>query len=124
MATLTLTKVWVNLVSSGAAISAQSGEDRPQQWDSPGSVRSYAGGRQRFVGPRGESGTLTATLRSIDLATIVTLRGWKQQTVLVRDHRGQRWYGVFTGVQVNEWKGELLYDVTVSVNVVTVVEGV
>lgn len=123
MAVLALTKLWINVLATGVSVSAQS-IDRTQSWTNTGGSRTYAGGRQRYVGSVGEAGKFGVTLRRIDLTTIGTLRTWKQQAVLVRDRRGQRWYGVFSSVTVaKEWP-DGLYDAAITVDVITVTEGV
>jgi len=123
MATLTLTKVWLNLVSTGEAVSAYS-TGRSQQYSMDGEVRTYAGGRQRFVGQEGEHGQFTVTLRLLSLAQVTQLRGWTGRTVLFRDRRGQLMYGVFTQVTPTvEWK-DGRYDVELPLRLVTQDPGV
>lgn len=123
MATLTLTAVWLNLVSTGESVSAPS-TGRSQSYSMDGEVRTYAGGRQRFIGQEGEHGQFTVTLRLLSLATVTRLRTWKGQTVLFRDRRGQLMYGVFTQVTPStEWK-DGRYDVEVALRLVTQDPGV
>lgn len=119
MATLNLTRVWVNRVDTGEAVSAQSGVDRSQDYSLAGEVRTYAGGRQRAVTQAGERGKFEVTLRFLPLATVTLLRTWVGVTVLIRDNRGQAFTGVFFGVPPAEHRSPLDYDVTLSLSTVS-----
>lgn len=123
MATLTLDRVWINRMDSGEAVAAYSW-DRSQGYDQDGTVETYAGGRQRSITVEGERGTFSVTLRDVSLATVELLRSWIGLGVQVRDHRGQRWFGVFHAVNPSEHKDPTLYDAAITVRTVTVVEGV
>lgn len=123
MATLTLTKVWVNRLDTGEAISAVSTPTRNRAHGIAGDVRTYAGGRQRAVSVAGERGQFDVTLRFVSLTTIDTLRAWVGIPVQIRDHRGQRFFGVFFDVPPQEHRSPLDYDVTLSLRVVTAAEG-
>lgn len=125
MAILNLTKVWLNRIDTGEAISAQSGTDRPMSKEITGDVRPYAGGRQRSFSQIGTAGQWQVTLRDVTLSTVEELEDWMGQTVQVRDHRGQIFHGVFFAVPRREHKGApTLYDVTLTFRLVTVPEGV
>lgn len=124
MATLQLTKVWINRLPTGQAVSAQSSPARARLHEIAGEVRTYAGGRQRAITTAGERGSFTFTVVDVSLATIDTLRSWVALPVQVRDHRGQRFFGVFFAVTVTEARESNLYDVTMDLRVVTVAEGV
>lgn len=125
MATLTLAKVWINRVDSGAAVSAFSAPDRPRSHGLDGQVRTYAGGRQRAYASAGEHGQFAVTLRSLTTATVDLLRTWQALPVQVRDHRGLKLFGVFFDLAIGEWKDNInSYDVSLTLKVVTVVEGV
>ena len=122
MAVLTLSMLWINRLDNGAAISAQSA-DRGRTHDQAGEVRTYAGGRQRAVTIAGERGQFTFRLAYVTLATVELLRSWVGADVQVRDHRGQRFVGVFFGVTIAEYKDPTSYDVAIVLHTVTVVEG-
>jgi hypothetical protein len=123
MSTLELMKLWINLASTGAGLSAPSlGATSSSGLD--GEVRSYAGGRQRFVGKEGIGGSLERTLRQLTLVDIALLESWRGQTVLVRDVRGQHWWGTFRSVGRVAVKGSLKFDATITVELVTHDEGV
>jgi hypothetical protein len=124
MAVLTLTRVFVNLLATGAAVSAQSGIQRARSHDVAGQVRTYASGRQRAVSTAGERGVFTFAMVDVSLATVEILRGWVNQAVQVRDARGQRFFGVFFGVVVGEARDATLYNVAIDLRVVTTAEGV
>lgn len=125
MATLNLTKVWVNRLDTGEAVSAQSDRKRAREHSMAGDVRTYAGGRQRAISQEGERGTFDVTLVRVTPADIETLRAWQGIPVQVRDHRGQRFVGVFFAVPVVEQRDDVnAYDVPLSLRIVTVVEGV
>lgn len=122
MASVTLTKVWINRYDTGEAVSAQS-SGRAQGYEVAGEIRTYAGGRQRSITEEGERGQFALILRSLTLATVNTLRAWQGVTVQVRDHRGQRWFGVYHAVSIDEVKDPALYDVALAVRVVSADEG-
>ena len=124
MATLTLTKVWVNRLDTGEAVSAQSTPERSRSHGLAGEVRTYAGGRQRAIAVAGEQGQFNVVLRFVSLTTVDTLRSWIGIPVQIRDHRGQRFFGVFFDVPVTEHRSPADYDVTLSLRVVSVAEGV
>lgn len=124
MAQLDLTKVWINLMATGAAVSAYSAPARSRQHDQTGNVRTYAGGRQRSITQVGEHGAFSFTLRDVSLTTIDTLRLWIGLSVQVRDHRSQRFFGVYYAVPITEAREPTLYDVTIALQTITAVEGV
>jgi hypothetical protein len=125
MATLTLTALWINLVATGAAVSAQSAPDRAGTYSAQGAVVSNAGGRRRSITGPGRGGTFAFTLVLVPDTDRQTLKSWMGQTVQVRDHRGQQFYGVFYGIDSKEYKDNLAaYEVSIVLNVVDVVEGV
>lgn len=124
MATLTLDRVWVNRIDSGQAVSALSDVDRQQEYSIAGDVRTYAGGRQRSIVTAGERGKFQVTLKMVNMAQILLLRSWMGIPVAVRDARGQRVVGVFRTVPVRERREVGEYDVTLSVETVSIVEGV
>jgi hypothetical protein len=124
MATLTLNKLWLNRLDTGEAISAWTGDGRPQLHDMDGKVRTYGGGRQRSVATEGERGQFAFTLRDVSLATVTQLRAWKNLPIQARDHRGQRFFGVYYAVAPIEAKDPALYDVSITLRVVSVDEGV
>lgn len=87
-------------------------------------MKTFAGGRQRFVGKEGEHGQFTVKLRRLTLVQVTKLRTWQGLAVQFRDRRGQLFNGVFSAVNVAiEWK-DLLYDVEIPLRMVTVNEGV
>lgn len=125
MVTLTLTKTFVTLVSTGVSISAYT-RDRSQGYTMQGDVRTMASGRQRSVTVKGERTTYTFTLIDVTEVVIVTLREWKGQTVQVRDNRGRLFYGHFFDVPVAEHGAHesTLSDVALTLRGVTYPEGV
>lgn len=124
MATLTLTKLFINLLATGQAVSGSSDPSRTQQHDMQGEVRTYAGGRQRSVTQEGVRGTFGFQLVAVSKTDVDTLTSWIGQTVTVRDHRGQRFVGVYYGVEIGEYPDPLLWSAGIQLNAVTVSEGV
>jgi hypothetical protein len=120
VAILTLTRVWVNRIDTGEAVSAQSGIDRTREHSIVGEVRTYAGGRQRAVTQAGEQGQFQVTLRFLPFATVEKLRTWIGVPVYIRDARGQSFAGVFFTVPVTEHRSPLDYDVTINLRTITV----
>lgn len=123
MTVLPLTQLWINRVDNGQAVSAQSGRDRSQAYGLDLSVRTYASGRRRAISVAGEQGELSYPLLAVSLATITTLRAWKGILVQVRDHRGQKAFGVFGSVAVGEYMDPTLYRATITIQTVTYTEG-
>lgn len=124
MATLNLSKVWVNRLDSGEAVSAQSAIARNRSHSMAGEVRTYAGGRQRAVTTVGERGQFEVTLRLLSQATIDVLRSWIGIPVQIRDGRGQKFRGVFFVVPPVEHRATADYDVTLTLSTITAAEGV
>jgi len=126
IATLTLTALWVNLVSTGAAVSAYSDPGRSRVHDIAGDVRTYAGGRQRSASQTGERTVFSFQLLGVTAATCDTLRLWVGQTVQVRDHRGQRFFGVYYSVDMGAGRRDKVgvYDPAITLKGVTYTEAV
>lgn len=125
MATLTLTKMFINLLSTGAAVSAQTQRDRPVTYHKRGEVRVFAGNRLRGISLEGAPNTFSFVLQDVTRAQIDTLRNWAGLPVQVRDNRGRIWTGVFYDVDERERFNEpTLYEVPIVLNGVTDVEGV
>lgn len=125
MATLVLTKLFINLMSTGQAVSAQTAPGRSLSYEIPGEVRTYAGGRQRSISGDGLGAAFGFTLRLVPRATVDTLVSWQGQTVQIRDHLGQRFFSVFHSVTPIEVRGVTgSWDVSISAHMVTVAEGI
>lgn len=123
MTTLTLTKLWINRMDTGEAFSAYSSE-RSRAHSVEGEVRTYAGGRQRAVYVAGERGEFPFKLINLTAAEVEIVRGWTGLTVQIRDHRGQRFFGAYFEVAVEEVKAPVVYNVQATLRVLTVTEGV
>jgi hypothetical protein len=122
MATLTLVKVFVNRLDTGEAVSANSEPGRGRGHQLAGEVRTYAGGRQRAIATAGLRGQFKVVLRQVSLTTLAVLESWIGVPVQVRDHRGQRFFGVFFAVDTTEHRTS--WDVGLSVQTITLAEGV
>lgn len=120
MAQLLLTKCWINLVATGAAVTAQSAPGRAAGVSVDGSVHTYAGGRQRSITRAGVRGSYTVTLRLMPRADVDTLKSWLGLTVQVRDNLGRLVVGVFYAVPEAERKGQATWDVDLVVQAVSV----
>lgn len=123
MVAITLRQAWINLVATGAGVTAPT-TGRGLEGDVGGEVRGYAGGRQRFIGKEGVSGQFTLTLRLLTLTQVVLLESWRGRLVQVRDHRGQQVFGVYVALTRVEHKNPALYDASIVVRAVTYDEGV
>ena len=125
MATLTLAKTWLNLMTTGTAVTGYRDDEDDDTRAVQGRVATYSGGRQRAVTQEGVGGTWELTLRLVTHADTVTLRSWLGQTILVRDNRGRKEWGVILEVPRTAWKDNLdLYDVALTLLIVTVDEAV
>lgn len=125
MAVLNLDRVWVNRLDTGEAISGYSDPDRQRRRGVEGEVRRYAGGRLRSFSRAGLGGSFAFALRLQSLATVEKLEEWVAPvTVQVRDHRGQRFFGVFYEVPPAERKEVGWYDIPLVLHMLTLAEGV
>lgn len=123
MAKLELRQVWINLLSSGVAVHGWS-SDRGRETSVDGEVRKYAGGRLRAVSSVGTRGSFAFKLRDITNNDIEMLKSWYGQPVVVRDHRGRVYFGVFFSVQETERKDVSLYDASLTLQEITYTLGV
>lgn len=121
---LVLNKLWLNRMDSGESLSGASGPDRPTGYGIDGGVRTYASGRRRAISVAGLRGDVTRSMVALDFATKERLITWLGLHVQMRDHRGNRWYGVFFGVEVSEYKRTDLYSAAITLQTTTTVEGV
>lgn len=124
MTVLTLTALWINRLDTTEAVSAQSSRERSQAHSIDMSVRTYSSGRRRAISVAGVHGELSWQLVSVPLATVTKLYGWQGIAVQVRDHRGQKFFGVFGGISVVEYMDTTLYSVGFTLQTITYVEGV
>lgn len=124
IATLTLTKAFVNLVSTGASVSAQSDRDRDEAYTQPVVVKTYAGGRRRSITGPGEAGTFGIKLLLLSSADRDLLHSWIGQLVQVRDTKGRLFLGTYPGVVITEWVAETLWNVQITLTIVTATVGV
>lgn len=125
MAALTLNKVWLNRLDTGEAVSSTSlRSGRGQKWTNTVEARRYAGGRIRAVSVAGEMGEVTFPLSPVTGATVATLRSWKGVTVQYRDHRGQKFFGVFADVDVSEYLPATMYIAAITLMVLTTTQEV
>lgn len=124
MPALTLTRLWVNLMSTGEGISGAS--NRKKQWtvDVDVNVRTYANGRRRAISSPGIRREIPYTMLAVALPTRDYLESWLGRNVQVRDTRGQKWFGVFGGLSVLEHMPPTLYDVSFTLQTTTTSEGV
>jgi hypothetical protein len=96
MASVTLTTVWLNLVSNlGNAIELDTMTGLTSTPQNPGTVRRYASGRTRAIAQAGVPNQFQVTTAATSRATIVWLESHTGQTVLVRDDRGRKFYATY-----------------------------
>lgn len=122
MAKLELRQVWINLMSTGAAVHAYS-SDRGRETSVDGEVRKFAGGRLRAISSEGQRGTFAFKLRDVTNDQIEILKSWYGKLVCVRDHRGRRYFGVYFAAPETERKTTTLWDVSINLQEVTYEEG-
>ncbi len=123
MVAITLDRTFINLVATGALVSAYTGKGRSRSYKTTGAVEGFAGGRYRSIALEGVSGQQTFMLRDVSTANIETLKTWIGETVLIRDNRGRRMFGTYYEVTYNDRMLDNYYDVTLNVTEVTYNEG-
>jgi hypothetical protein len=125
MTVLALGKLWINRLDNGLGVSAQTGRGtRTQEFTTATNVRTYASGRRRAITTLGEQGEIGFELILLSQATKDLLRSWAGSAVQVRDHRGQKWFGVYASLAVGEYTPAGLYSATLTLMTTTVTEGV
>ena len=124
MASVTLNKLWINLLSTGEGIAGASNRGKSYGAEVDLSVRTYANGRRRAIATAGIKREIPYTLVALDLATKIKLESCIGQSIQVRDNRGQKWFGTFAGVSTSEYMPTGLYAVSFTLLETTVVEGV
>jgi hypothetical protein len=124
MVALVLQKLWLTRLDTGASISGASGRDRATGYAMDGDVRTYASGRRRAVSTVGVKTEVTRTMVALDYTTKELLITWLGVNVQMRDHRGNKWFGVFYAVGVDEYMRSDLYSATITLLTTTTVEGV
>lgn len=124
MAIVVLTRLWVNLVSTGEAVSAEHKPYAPRTASVDGQVERYAGGRLRGTYQLGTAYTLPFTLLRCDLAIVEKLESWIGQVVQVRDWRGQRFYGQYWQVATSPRRPFDMYEPTIQLETISRDEGV
>lgn len=123
MVAITLDRTYINLVSTGALMSAYTGLGRTREYHSDGSAQKFAGGRVRSISEEGLLGQQNFVLRDVSDTDIETLKTWVTQTVLVRDNRGRRMFGAFYTVGYPDRMLPGYYDVPLTVYEVSYQEG-
>jgi hypothetical protein len=126
---MNLGKLWITNVVTGDTFGYLTDPARTQSYAVAGAIRIYAAGRRRAIGSAGVSGTWSLTLVELVLTDVAQLKTWLDNgiTVLVRDHRGQSFYGTFFQVDVAERIGAgatAIYTAAIAFQAVDVVEGV
>lgn len=124
MATLVLTKAWLNILSTGVGISFYTGKEKNHTRQMKGEVRQYAGGNQRAISAKGVGGTFGFTMSRLTRDDIDVLETWLGQVVIYRDIRSRAIYGVFFEYSITDNSNPNYYTVSVTLNQVTHTEGV
>lgn len=120
---LTLTRLWLNRMDTGEAISGAGGRNPTTSYGMDGGVRTYASGRRRAVATAGVKTEVPRTMIALDLATKDKLISWLGSNCQLRDHRGNKWFGVFYDVAISDYMRPDLYAATITLAVTTTVEG-
>lgn len=124
MPSITLDRMWLNLLSTGDAVSAFS-DERATSFTRPVDVKHYAGGRQRSVAVVGEAGTFSFGLLEVSWSTVDILRAWAGLPVQARDNRGRLFVGTWAAVTPTDMPYRIdVYRVAISMRLVTVEDGV
>jgi hypothetical protein len=125
MAILTLTKLWLTRLDSGESIVAQTGRsDRSQQYARQLEVREYASGRLRSFSSVGLRGQVSWRLVDVTQANKDRMGLWAGLLLQARDYRGQKFFGVYDAIDVEEFPELGLYSVGITLRTVSYTEGV
>lgn len=124
MTTLPLVHLWLNRMDTAEEFHAVSARDRPTGHSVDGSVRTYASGRRRAISTAGTKGEVSRTFVDITQTQKDQLITWLGTSVQMRDHRGNKWYGVFFTVAIGEDIRYDLYSATITLETTSTIEGV
>ncbi|WP_435589179.1 hypothetical protein [Micromonospora chalcea] len=119
MASVTLTKLWINHAETGAAIAAHSAPNRTRTITTPGQVQTYAAGTRRPIAAGTRDDTYTFTLRLVTTAQLDTLTSWIGQPVQIRNDRGLLLHAVYFAIDTADIRGEHRYDATITAHTIT-----
>ncbi len=123
MAMLILDKLWINLIDTGQGLAMFSTPGKQLSRSMKGEVRQYAGGRQRSIVSKGIKGSFSFNLEDVTQTQLDKLESWLGQTVVVRDTRGRRFFGVLFDYTVTDRHNPTYYSVSLTLNEVTYTEG-
>jgi hypothetical protein len=122
MATLTLDRVWINLIPSGESVNGWAAPVRSETFEVPGDIRRYAGGRERATRLRGMTESKQFAMQRLSTVDKDTLKSWAGRHVQVRDLSG-KWLGTFFAGGVDR-NMDGSWDLAFTLTAVTTVEGV
>lgn len=119
MASVELGRTWVTLLSTGQSVNGWTGRGRVHSRKREGEVKRLAGGRFRAVSTLGVRKSQDFVLRDLAEADITLLEEWQGQTVIIRDNRGRRMFGVYWDLNFIDRVDPTYYDVALSVTEVS-----
>jgi len=94
MATLSLSQLFINLMSDGSYVAA--GHTNPKRSNElTGSTHTYGTGRRRGLSSLGDIGQVSFTLNLVSASDVTKLDGWRGQAVQMRNYVGERWVGIY-----------------------------
>ena len=114
MTSIAIDAAWFNLASDLTQSITMVLTGASDMTSRPVDVRRYAGGRVRSVTRPGTTKLLSLSFELADRADMYQLEDWLGTTVLYRDPRGRRLWGVFAAVDEGELPG--VGEDTVNVN--------
>ena len=126
MTSIVIDDAWFNLASDLTQSLTMVLTGESDMTSRPVEVRRYAGGRVRSVTRPGVTKLLNLSFELADRADMYQLEDWIGTTVLYRDPRGRRLWGVFAAVDEGELPGvgEDTVNVNLTFSQVTVHEAV
>lgn len=125
MVQLILNKTWITFATTGLSVTGYRDGDDGDSRGVAGRIATYSGGRQRAITTEGVFGEWTFTLRQVTVGDTEIMFARLGQTVLVRDNRGRKMYGVLLEAPRKPWKEALdTYDVDIVLRLVTFPEDV
>lgn len=125
MASIALSTVWLQSVADFTdSVSLTTMSKLTSAPQGAGVVRRYGSGRFRAVTQAGIGQQFSITALACSRAQIVWLEGHIGETLLVRDDRGRKFYGVYFNPSSDEHPYDDEGDVALTINEVTYTEAV